>query len=101
MTFTPKRPDPERREDGRCARHGCKKPLQKQTARHPRYAGDEILSEPFCSTECCKTYHGVKWQAARDWERGQGYMEEWDKKNRPGKKEAERERRRQKASARI
>ena len=51
------RPDPERRPDGRCARPGCSKRLAESTARHRRYGGDAILSDPFCSTECCKAFH--------------------------------------------
>lgn len=53
------KPDPPRRRDGRCARRGCRKKIPAMTARHRRYGGDALLSEPFCSTECAKQYHGV------------------------------------------
>lgn len=44
-----RRPDPAQREDGRCARHGCKKRLPKLGVKD---------GDPFCSNECCRRYHG-------------------------------------------
>jgi hypothetical protein len=51
--------DPRRRKNGTCAHRGCKRHLPEITSRHRRYAGDALLLDPFCSTECCKEYHGV------------------------------------------
>lgn len=50
--------DPERRADGRCAREGCTKKLQRAKK------GQDMLRialarDPFCSARCCRTYHGV------------------------------------------
>lgn len=61
MTVRAQRPkDPPRRADGRCARYpACKKRLAEITPRHWRYGGAALLEEPFCSTECCKIWHGV------------------------------------------
>lgn len=43
------RPDPLVRDDHRCARWGCRKPLPKLAIVH---------ADPFCSCECCRIYHG-------------------------------------------
>jgi hypothetical protein len=58
--------DPPRRDDGRCARHGCKKRLQQITDRHRRYGGDALLLESFCSTECCKRHYHVTIQGQEE-----------------------------------
>jgi hypothetical protein len=59
-------PDPPVRKDGRCAVPSCK---QKRTRLHPktakrkpegRYATrDDYARDPFCSSVCCRAYHGV------------------------------------------
>jgi hypothetical protein len=59
VTATQLRPDPPVRRDRICARPDCPKPLVTPTPQHRKYGGTAILSEPFCSTECCKLYHGV------------------------------------------
>ena len=51
--------DPKVRKDGLCARRGCTKPLQKITERHRRYGGALLEFEPFCSSVCCRIYHGT------------------------------------------
>jgi hypothetical protein len=38
-------PDPKIRKDGLCAREGCKEELPKP-------------DDPFCSSRCCRVYHG-------------------------------------------
>ena len=53
------RADPPVRSDRRCAQRGCTRQLATITSRHRRYGGDALLVEPFCSTECCRAYHGV------------------------------------------
>ena len=46
--------DPAVRKDKRCARFPvCKEKLREPT----RYSG--WTEDPFCSTECCKIYHGA------------------------------------------
>lgn len=57
--MTQLREDPPRREDGRCARRGCRKRIPQATDRHRRYGGAALDMEPFCSTECAKTYFGT------------------------------------------
>lgn len=52
-------PEPKPRRDGRCARAGCAKKVVRSKAVR-RYAGDQIDREPFCSTECCRRYHGCE-----------------------------------------
>jgi hypothetical protein len=50
----PSRPDPLPRRDGRCV--VCRK------KRHPpakNYAANEYITDPFCSTQCCRLYHGT------------------------------------------
>lgn len=47
--------DPPLRADGRCA--VCGKP--RKTDRSQRYARGEAERDPFCSTQCCKAYHGI------------------------------------------
>lgn len=52
------RPDPPVRDDGLCAYDGCEKMrvVPKQT-----YATrEEHEADPFCSTVCCRHYHGVE-----------------------------------------
>jgi hypothetical protein len=48
--------DPIRREDEMCARPNCTRSLSfnKRAELHEMYA-----NEPFCSTECCKFFHGI------------------------------------------
>jgi hypothetical protein len=51
------RRDPPVRRDGRCAQ--CKG--ERATPKGRAYARTgEIERDPFCSTQCCKAYHGVK-----------------------------------------
>ena len=52
------KPDPIPRADGRCARAGCSKPIA--IKRHAKVPPAAYAGEPFCSTECCKVYHGVE-----------------------------------------
>lgn len=50
--------DPPVRADGRCARPGCGKPRKMPKAQK----GIDPLAyerDPFCSTECCRRYHGA------------------------------------------
>lgn len=47
--------DPPARADGRCARPGCRAKL----AFKKRRGLEHLYDDPFCSTECCKAYHGV------------------------------------------
>ena len=48
--------DPKVRKDGRCAR--CRNPIV--VAKHAmRYAGLQLLFDPFCSTVCCREWHGA------------------------------------------
>lgn len=55
------RPDPERRPDLLCARFpACRNRLPEITARHRRYGGEALLSEPFCSSRCCREWHGTQ-----------------------------------------
>lgn len=50
--------DPPRRADGLCARDGCDEPVP--TGRKSRAdVRASLASEPFCSTDCCKLYHGL------------------------------------------
>lgn len=63
------RSDPPRRDDGRCALPDCNKRLPTITARHRRYGGEALLSEPFCSTECCRSYHGTTLPKRSIWHR--------------------------------
>ena len=48
------KPDPRRRKDLTCALPGCDKKLQPPST----YAGEHGLSDPFCSSSCCRAYHG-------------------------------------------
>jgi hypothetical protein len=50
--------DPAVREDGRCARPGCDNQISRTRDRY-RYAGWHLEADPFCSTECCRTYYNV------------------------------------------
>lgn len=45
------RPEPAVRDDQRCGRHGCKKPLPPIAVKH---------GDPFCSNVCCSAYHHVR-----------------------------------------
>lgn len=53
--------DPPVRKDGKCARDGCGR-LRKVTKQVRKYAGDQIDFDPFCSTECCRKFHGLTWR---------------------------------------
>lgn len=50
------RKDPRVRKDGRCALPSCRKP--RNPKRNP-YSGMEPFLDPFCSTNCCREYHGA------------------------------------------
>lgn len=61
--------DPPRRKDGRCAREGCTKTIRAYrppTKDVPKWVAD---NEPFCSSTCCRAYHGFPIVAAEDEER--------------------------------
>lgn len=49
------RHDPKPRKDGGCAE--CGKPRRPERSR--RYAKQEAERDPFCSTECCRNWHGT------------------------------------------
>ena len=61
------RDEPLRRDDGKCARHGCKKPLPS-------------LEDPFCSTECCKKHHRVTFPQDVSGLAPRKYTAEWDER---------------------
>lgn len=51
------RPDPPLRKDRRCARKGCSKRLKVPAQ---TLAAREVYErDPFCTSVCCKIYHGV------------------------------------------
>lgn len=91
--FTSVKPDPPRRDDGRCAYDECTQgPKDKRNKRgklrkpgplHRRYgSADSLLADPFCRTECCKAYHGVTFKVIYEFadETGQNrnsYTREW------------------------
>lgn len=51
------KPDPPVREDGLCARPGCTK--RRKPPATTRYATlQDFETDPFCSTKCCREYHG-------------------------------------------
>ena len=58
------RREPRVRMDGRCARPGCGKLRHPERSR--RYAKDEALRDPFCSTECCKRFFKVRAASGND-----------------------------------
>jgi len=47
-------PDPKVRKDGLCAQ--CKGP--RTHAVWNKYSHDAAILDPFCSTNCCRVYHG-------------------------------------------
>ncbi len=47
--------DPPPRDDGRCARAGCSRPVKPQ--RRKDVPLELYAREPFCSTECAKEFH--------------------------------------------
>jgi len=58
-------PDPEVRADGRCAEcigprraSARKHKLSKLDKSHFRDLAEHIALDPFCSTECCRAWHG-------------------------------------------
>lgn len=51
--------DPRVRKDGLCAEPSCRKP-RRITKQSRKYAGDAVVLDPFCSTECCRKWHGVE-----------------------------------------
>ena len=53
------KPDPPVRADGRCAGPGCRK--QRTVSEQARkYAGVQLDLDPFCSTRCCRKWHGTE-----------------------------------------
>lgn len=64
--------DPKVRRDGRCARPGCRKPRPvtvltgKKLRELRRYAGGQIDADPFCSSRCCRAFHGVALKGGDD-----------------------------------
>jgi len=71
-TVEPDRPaagergDPPVRADGRCAQCGKPRKLTKQAR---RYAGYQLDADPFCSTHCCRAYHGTPLPGGSIWRR--------------------------------
>jgi hypothetical protein len=55
MTTYPSNPDPRRRRDGLCAH--CRKPIEIKAQRQPHRL--EALRDPFCSSDCCRGWHGL------------------------------------------
>ena len=51
--------DPPVRADGRCAGPGCRK-LRKVSEQARKYAGAQLDLDPFCSTTCCRKWHGCE-----------------------------------------
>lgn len=51
-------PDPPIRADGRCALATCRKPIKPPKRR--REVPASLYVDPFCSTDCAKTYFGVR-----------------------------------------
>lgn len=51
--------DPPVRRDGRCATAGCTRPLPRSKPAM-RYAGAQLETDPFCSTGCCRRFHGCE-----------------------------------------
>ena len=49
--------EPRVRKDGRCARPGCNRKLPR-SKRAKKYAGDWLELDPFCSSRCCRAFHG-------------------------------------------
>lgn len=50
--------DPPIRDDGRCALEACGKPIKAPKRR--RDVPERLYVDPFCSTDCAKTYFGVR-----------------------------------------
>ena len=56
--------EPRVRNDGKCARQGCNRPRPvavltgKKLGELRRYAGAQIELDPFCSSACCRVFHG-------------------------------------------
>ena len=57
--------DPRVRRDGRCARKGCDRKLPR-SKRAKRYAGDWLELDPFCSSRCCRAFHGTSLASEED-----------------------------------
>lgn len=55
MVPDPVRADPPVRRSGNCAQ--CGKP---RNPRWNKYSGEEAIRDPFCSTGCARTWHGVE-----------------------------------------
>jgi hypothetical protein len=59
-------PDPAVRKDGKCALAGCskKRPITQADAKLQRrlrvYAGGQADADPFCSSRCCRRFHGTE-----------------------------------------
>ena len=51
-------PEPEVRDDGRCALETCRKPIKPPKRR--REVPASLYVDPFCSTDCAKAYFGVR-----------------------------------------
>ena len=51
------KPDPLARPDGRCV--VCLKP-RKVSAQARKYAGAQLDLDPFCSSRCCRRWHGTE-----------------------------------------
>lgn len=60
-------PDPPVRSDGRCARPGCGKPRKMPASNAAKAYIDRrhYEADPWCSTDCCRTYHGVEMTVTR------------------------------------
>src|SRR5262245_48295450 len=51
------RRDPRVRKDNLCVQ--CMKPRRTVTREMRQYAGDQIERDPFCSSTCCRAWHGT------------------------------------------
>jgi len=56
------------RSDGKCVVCG----KSRKTKRSKRYGKDAAERDPFCSTQCCRAYHGNPLSARSIWEQDYG-----------------------------
>lgn len=50
--------DPRVRKDGKCVTCKKPKPVLKRSLR--KYAGNQYDRDPFCSSRCCRRFHGCE-----------------------------------------
>lgn len=53
------RREPNVRSDGRCSLSTCRKP-RKITVQAMKYAGENLASDPWCSSDCCRKWWGAE-----------------------------------------